>query len=58
MDQIGYIRNVSNGMAEVEVRRISSCSGSCSSCGGACNVPSITIQMDNLMVPNQGIMWN
>ncbi len=27
MEQIGYIRNTSNGMAEVEVRRISGCGG-------------------------------
>ncbi len=54
MDQIGYIRNVSNGMAEVEVRRISSCGGSCSSCGGSCNVPSIIIQMDNLIGAKPG----
>lgn len=54
MDQIGYIRNVYDDMAEVEVRRISGCGGSCSSCGGACNVPSITIQMENLIGAKPG----
>lgn len=47
MEQIGYIRNTSNGMAEVEVRRISGCGGSCSSCGGSCDVPSIIVKMEN-----------
>ncbi|NLV75708.1 MAG: SoxR reducing system RseC family protein [Tissierellia bacterium] len=47
MEQIGYIRNTSNGMAEVEVRRISGCGGSCSSCGGSCDVPSIIIKIEN-----------
>ena len=47
MEQIGYVRNISNGMAEVEVRRISSCGGGCSSCGGSCNVPSIVVSMEN-----------
>ncbi|QQY78749.1 RseC/MucC-like positive regulator of sigma(E) [Keratinibaculum paraultunense] len=54
MDQIGYIRNVYDDMAEVEVRRISGCGGSCSSCGGACNVPSITVQMENLIGAKPG----
>lgn len=47
MEQIGYIRNTSNGMAEVEVRRISGCGGSCSGCGGSCDVPSIIIKIEN-----------
>ena len=46
MEQIGYIRNTSNGMAEVEVRRISGC-GVVSSCGGSCDVPSIIIKIEN-----------
>ena len=33
--------------AEVEVKRISGCGGGCSSCGGSCNVPSITVLIKN-----------
>ena len=47
MEQIGYVRNTSNGMAEVEVRRISGCGGGCSNCGGSCNVPSLIIAIKN-----------
>ncbi len=47
MEQVGYVRKTSNGMAEVEVRRISGCGGGCSSCGGSCNMPSIVVSMEN-----------
>ncbi len=47
MEQVGYVRKTFNGMAEVEVRRISSCGGGCSSCGGSCNVPNVIVSIEN-----------
>ena len=54
MEQIGYVRNTTNGMAEVEVRRISDCGGGCSSCGGSCNAPSLIIAIENLIDAKPG----
>lgn len=47
MEQIGYVRKIVDDKAEVEVKRISGCGGGCSSCGGSCNVPSITVLIKN-----------
>jgi sigma-E factor negative regulatory protein RseC len=47
MEQVGLIRKVTNGIAEVEVRRISGCGGGCSSCGGSCNMPSMVVSIEN-----------
>ena len=47
MEQVGLIRKITNGIAEVEVRRISGCGGGCSSCGGSCNMPSMVVSIEN-----------
>ncbi|WMM26824.1 SoxR reducing system RseC family protein [Tissierella sp. MB52-C2] len=47
MDQVGLVRKVSNGEAEVEVRRISGCGENCKGCGGGCNVPSHVVVLSN-----------
>jgi sigma-E factor negative regulatory protein RseC len=54
MEQIGYVTKTFDNMAEVEVRRISGCGGGCSSCGGACNVPSITVVLKNSIEAKKG----
>lgn len=46
MEQVGFVKNISNGKAEVEVKRISGCGGGCKSCGG-CDTPSHTVFIKN-----------
>ena len=46
MEQVGFVKSVSNGKAEVEVRRISSCGGGCKSCSG-CDTPTHTVSLSN-----------
>lgn len=46
MEQVGFVRNVSDGKAEVEVRRISSCGGGCKSCSG-CDTPVHLVTLSN-----------
>jgi sigma-E factor negative regulatory protein RseC len=46
MEQIGFVKNISKGKAEVEVKRISGCGGGCKSCGG-CDTPSHTVFVKN-----------
>lgn len=46
MEQVGFVKNISKGKAEVEVKRISGCGGGCKSCGG-CDTPSHTVFIKN-----------
>lgn len=46
MEQVGFVKNISNGKAEVEVKRISGCGGGCKSCGG-CDTPSHVVFIKN-----------
>ena len=46
MEQVGFVKNISDGNAEVEVRRISSCGGGCKSCSG-CDTPIHTVTLEN-----------
>lgn len=46
MEQVGFVKNVVDGKAEVEVRRISSCGGGCKSCSG-CDTPIHIVTLSN-----------
>lgn len=46
MEQVGFVKNISNGKAEVEVKRISGCGGGCKSCGG-CDTPTHVVFIKN-----------
>ncbi len=46
MDQIGFVRRISNGKAEIEVKRISGWGGGCKSCSG-CDTPSHIVILPN-----------
>ena len=46
MEQIGFVKNISKGKAEVEVKRISGCGGGCKSCGG-CDTPTHVVFIKN-----------
>ena len=46
MERVGFVREVSNGKAEVEVRRISGCGGNCKGCGG-CDTPNHVVILKN-----------
>lgn len=47
MEQVGFVKNISDGRAEVEVRRISSCGGGCKSCGSSCDTPNHVVTLNN-----------
>lgn len=53
MEQIGYVKRTFDDMAEVEVRRISSCGGGWGSCGG-CDTPSIVVSLKNSIEAKEG----
>lgn len=46
MEQIGLVKTVFNGRAEVEIKRISGCGGGCKTCGG-CDTPTHTLIIKN-----------
>lgn len=46
MEQVGFVRRTSDNNIEVEVRRVSGCGESCSSCGAGCS-PSHVVTLPN-----------
>lgn len=53
MEQLGFVRKISDNKAEVEVRRISGCGGNCSSCA-SCEVKHITVCLKNNIGAKEG----
>lgn len=53
MEQLGIVRKINENNAEVEVRRISGCGGSCSSCA-SCDVKSFTVYLKNNIGAKEG----
>ncbi|WP_130806788.1 SoxR reducing system RseC family protein [Senegalia massiliensis] len=47
MDQVGYVVEVKDNYAVVDVRRTSACGDKCSSCGGGCNIPAMRVNIKN-----------
>lgn len=47
MEQVGFVKKISDGSAEVEVRRISSCGGGCKSCASSCDTPNHVVTLRN-----------
>lgn len=54
MNQIGYVSNVDNGIAHLEVRRASACGDKCGSCGGGCSVPITKVKVKNTLRAEKG----
>lgn len=55
MERIGYVNRIIGDKAEVEIKRVSACgSGGCSSCAGACDVPSTFVTMPNTLEAKVG----
>lgn len=51
MERVGRVVRVNDGIAELEVRKVSSCGTSCASCSAACQQPPQVIKViDNLQV--------
>ena len=46
MEQIGIVKSIRKGRAEVEIKRISGCGGGCKTCGG-CDTPSHSVIIKN-----------
>lgn len=53
MEQVGFVKEVSNGKAQVEVRRISGCGGGCKSCSG-CDTPNHVVTLTNSIDAKEG----
>ncbi|MTI47776.1 SoxR reducing system RseC family protein [Sporosalibacterium faouarense] len=56
MNQLGYVTKVDNGIAHLEVRRVSACGDKCGSCGGGCNVPATKVKIKNSLGAEKGDM--
>lgn len=51
MERVGRVVTVNDGIAELEVRKVSSCGTSCASCSASCQQPPQVIKViDNLQV--------
>ncbi len=46
MEQVGFVRHINKGNAELEVRRASGC-GSCNGCAGGCEVKTHVVTIKN-----------
>jgi len=53
MEQIGLVKTVSDGRAEVEIKRISGCGGGCKTCSG-CDTPTHTLVLKNNLDAKSG----
>lgn len=47
MEQVGFVRELSDNKIEVEVRRMSGCGENCKGCGSSCNVPNHVVILPN-----------
>lgn len=47
MEQVGFVKKIFDGKAEIEVRRISGCGENCKGCGGSCDVPNHVVILPN-----------
>lgn len=47
MEQVGLVKKVSKGRAEVEVRRMSGCGENCKGCSSGCNTPNHIVVLPN-----------
>ncbi|MTI70968.1 MAG: SoxR reducing system RseC family protein [Firmicutes bacterium] len=54
MNQVGFVKALENNKALVEVRRVSACGSNCASCGGECNIPSVTVRIENKLNAKPG----
>ena len=53
MEQVGFVRKVTDGKAELEVRRASGC-GSCKGCAGSCEVKAHIDTLRNTLNASPG----
>lgn len=54
MEQIGYVNKIDGNTAQVVVRRVSLCGDKCTSCKGSCNVPGISVNIENVLGAKEG----
>lgn len=54
MDRVGKVVNTNNGMASLEVRKVSSCGTNCASCSAACAQPPQVIEVINTLEAEAG----
>ncbi len=54
MNQVGYVSEIQDEIAQVNVRRISACGDKCGSCGGGCSVPMARVKMKNTLGAEKG----
>ncbi|MGF7057320.1 SoxR reducing system RseC family protein [Brassicibacter mesophilus] len=49
MDQVGYITSINGNIAEISIKRSSSCGDKCGSCKGGCSVQGISVKSKNTL---------
>ena len=49
MDQIGYITSINGDIAEISIKRSSSCGDKCGSCKGGCSVQGMSVKTKNTL---------
>ena len=54
MDRVGKVVNTKEGMASLEVRKVSSCGTNCASCSAACAQPPQVIEVINTLEAEAG----
>lgn len=54
MDRVGKVVNTNDGMASLEVRKVSSCGTNCASCSAACAQPPQVIEVINTLEAEAG----
>lgn len=54
MDQVGRVVSTNDGMASLEVRKMSSCGTNCASCNAACDKPPQKIEVLNTLDAKPG----
>ncbi|MCK9444612.1 MAG: SoxR reducing system RseC family protein [Tissierellaceae bacterium] len=47
MEQVGFVRKIIKNKAEIEVKKISGCGGSCESCSGSCETDGQVVVIPN-----------
>lgn len=55
LEQIGLVKSIVKGRAEVEVKRVSGCGGGCKTCSG-CDTPGHTLILKNTLNAKVGDM--
>lgn len=54
MEKIGYVIAESNGKVILDLKRTGSCGDKCNTCKSHCEIPSVQVEMDNVLNVKRG----